>query len=129
MSSNLRSIGKKAFVNCYVESSKLNNQTSIDLSKYGLTIIDKEQEDGLLIKGDTAIACRASATAVNIPVEVSYIESRAFKNCKSIVSLTIPTSIMKIGDGAFEDCHIEKSHLINRSSFDLSKYGMKIINK
>ena len=60
---------------------------------------------------------------------VTAIGEKAFKGCKSLMSIFIPSSVLKIGDGAFEDCHIEKSHINNNTSFNLSKYGMKIINK
>ncbi len=105
------------------------NQKKNNMTLYGLNIVEKEQEDGLLLNGETVVACRPSATNVTIPVGVTDIEKKAFKGCKSLMSIFIPSSVLKIGEGAFDDCHIEKSHINNNTSFNLSKYGMKIINK
>jgi hypothetical protein len=59
----------------------------------------------------TGIGSRAfidcySLTSVTIPNSVTSIGSRAFDGCSSLTSVTIPSSVMHIGSGAFEDTGI-----------------------
>lgn len=53
--------------------------------------------------------CNKSATSVDIPAEieglpVTSIENFAFRDCTSLINVTIPDSITSIGRSAFEDC-------------------------
>lgn len=47
--------------------------------------------------------CR-SLTSVTIPSSVTKIGDFAFTDCTSLVNLTIPNSVTSIGEGAFEGC-------------------------
>jgi len=43
-------------------------------------------------------------TGITIPDSVTYIGTRAFKNCTGITSITIPNSVTYISDNAFDSC-------------------------
>ncbi len=57
----------------------------------------------------TITGCSKSAVSVDIPASiegypVTSIENAAFKNCKSLTSANIPSSVSSIGSYAFENC-------------------------
>ncbi len=60
--------------------------------------------DGTRIVGYTG-----TASVVSIPADAESIESDAFANCKSMVSLKIPKNVKVIGAGAFRGCDNLKS--------------------
>ena len=69
-----------------------------------ITTIDTEQEDGLLIKDDEVIGCRAWATSVTIPNKITSIGNFAFQDCSGLTSVTIPNNVKSIGELAFYNC-------------------------
>jgi len=80
---------------------------------FGANIVSNTYENGKgIIKFDgdvTSIGYRAfadctSLTSVTIPNRVTSIENYAFYNCTSLTSITIPDSVTSIGAGAFESC-------------------------
>ena len=80
---------------------------------FGANIVSNTYENGKgIIKFDgdvTSIGYRAfadctSLTSVTIPNRVTSIENYAFYNCSSLTSITIPDSVTSIGAGAFESC-------------------------
>ena len=48
--------------------------------------------------------CR-SLTSVTIPSSVTSIEANAFQNCYSLTSVTIPSSVTSIGSTVFQNCY------------------------
>ena len=54
--------------------------------------------------GDRAFSECSSLTSVTIPNSVTSIGVRAFAWCSSLTSVTIPNSVTSIGNGAFADC-------------------------
>lgn len=67
-----------------------------------------------------------NAEKIYIPEGVKEIESSAFERCSNLQSVTLPDSLVKIGDRAFIDCKIESLELpknlshIGRAAFNLS---------
>lgn len=98
------SIGADAFGGCYMMSSNIQNKSHHALSDYGLTVCDKEQEDGLMIKNNIVVFCRTWSKSVIIPNGVTGIEDEAFHTCSSLSSITIPASVKSIGERAFCNC-------------------------
>ena len=90
------------FEGCYMMADKFVNNSDCYCS---ITTIDTEQEDGLLIKGDEVIGCRAWATSVTIPNHVTSIGESAFQGCSRITSVKIPNSVTTINKCAFYECY------------------------
>ena len=66
----------------------------------------QEYVSGYLVSGiesDAFRDCR-SLTSINIPSSVTSIGDGAFLGCRSLTSINIPSSVTSIGESAFEDC-------------------------
>jgi hypothetical protein len=63
-----------------------------------------------------------SIISVTIPKTVVEIADRAFINCTSLSSVTIPDSVKKIGKGAFEGC-------TNLTSLTIPFIGRSLTNR
>ena len=42
---------------------------------------------------------------IELPVQISVIKRRAFKNCYELKEITLPPALLRIDDRAFEDCY------------------------
>jgi len=62
------------------------------------------QDLPVTIIGESAFRDCKSLTSIIIPSSVTYIEHDAFYGCSSLTSITIPSSVMSIGDRAFYGC-------------------------
>lgn len=104
--SSVTSIGSRnnSFGDCYFESDKFINNSSVSGYPWGATICDVIQEDGLCISGTTAINCRKNATNVVIPDSITSIKNNAFLYCTSLSSVTIGSGVNNIAGSTFEDC-------------------------
>ncbi len=65
----------------------------------------KERDDGTV----SISRCVTSAATLDIPSKlngktVAYIDDKAFNDCKSLKTITIPASVKGIGDSAFSGC-------------------------
>ena len=87
------------------------------LSIYDLEeiLVDKENtsfssENGVLYNANKSSLVRvpinSSITDLIVPESVIEIQNYALSNCKNIKSLVFPSSIQRIGVGAFEGCHL-----------------------
>ena len=103
--SSVTSIANTAvFINCYFESDKFINNSSVSGYPWGATICDVIQEDGLCISGTTAVNCRKNSTNVVIPDSVTTIKNTAFLYCTSLSSVTIGSGVNTIVGSTFKDC-------------------------
>ena len=96
--------GSDVFFNCYFESDKFVNNSSVSGYPWGATICDVIQDDGLCISGTTAVNCRKNATNVIILDSVTSIKNTAFRFCTSLSSVTIGSGVNTIVGSTFEDC-------------------------
>lgn len=62
--------------------------------------------------GEYAFRDCQSLTSVSIPSSVKSIKSFAFYNCSQVANITIPASVTSIGMGAFEGCATLSSMVI-----------------
>lgn len=61
-------------------------------------------EDGFLVSGGVLVAYRGSAPDVTIPKGVRVIAGEAFRDHREIETVTLPDSLLVVGEGAFEGC-------------------------
>ncbi|MBR5479140.1 MAG: leucine-rich repeat protein [Clostridia bacterium] len=103
------SIGAFAFNNC-TALKKVNipsTVTNIGKDAFGNTALyDSEEnwEDGILYFGTYLAAAKPDITVANIKAGTVFIAENAFKDCKALESVTIPSSVTSIGYSAFESC-------------------------
>ena len=88
--SNIVEIGCHAFSQCNLEFNVLDN----------IKYLGNENNPYILLfdVSDTNLSC------YNISSKTKIIYSYAFYNCKNIANLTIPDTVVQIGDDAFRDC-------------------------
>ena len=86
-------------------------------------------------KGVVAIgegALRGSrAFTVSLPEGLLLIDKEAFKGCSELVKINCPTTLIKIGEGAFSDCEkldlvLPKSIQIGENAFSNTAYTRRI---
>lgn len=111
MPQSVTSIEKHSFQGCYLQAENITNSSELDLTDYGLTIIDSDK-DGFCIRGNELVKFRDMdleyGASITIPEGVTSIGYGAFSGCEDLESVTIPDSVETIGDCAFEGVpHIE----------------------
>ena len=112
-------IGERAFEGCTGLTSITipNSVTKIGYSAFkgctGLKEIEVDadnkyysSEDGVLYNKEKTelICCPKGKTSITIPYSVTKIGERAFEGCTGLTSITIPNSVTKIGYSAFKGC-------------------------
>lgn len=121
---SVTSIASMAFLKCNaLKSINLpRSLASISDDSFDLCsaefIVDSENQqyssnNGILYNKEqtSLIKCPNSKTSVIIPESVEEIKSTAFYGC-SIVSVQLPSSLIKIGQGAFNQCNkLEKIYI------------------
>jgi hypothetical protein len=79
----------------------INNET--------LTIVGTGEMTGVC-----DLLCRDSITTILIGDGVTSIARAAFRNFRNLTSITLPNSVVFIGDKAFEDCPSPKNLFIDK---------------
>ena len=72
--------------------------------------------------GEDAFKNCKSLTSVTIPNSVTSIGSEAFYGCSSLTSVTIPNSVTSIGKDAFKNCYFAASAFVNNSTLTSDNY-------
>ena len=119
----------------YIEYTSTDGSTIIPYSSYafGATIIRNEYTDGkgyidfdapVTSIGERAFYECTSLTSITIPDSVTWIGYNAFSGCSSLASITIPDSVTAIGSGAFCGCGGELiiTSKIVEENYTLSNY-------
>ena len=75
--------------------------------------------------GERAFYDCSSLTSITIPNSVTSIGSSAFTNCSSLTSITIPNSVTSIGDDAFYGCSSLTSVTIPNSVTSIGDYAFE----
>ena len=75
--------------------------------------------------GERAFENCSSLTSVTIPDSVTSIGDNAFSSCSSLASVTIGDSVTSIGEHAFENCSSLTSVTIGNSVTSIGKYAFR----
>ncbi|MBR2010884.1 MAG: leucine-rich repeat domain-containing protein [Clostridia bacterium] len=123
--SQLQSIGEKAFIGC-------GNLTSITIPPsvtsigpwafYGCTGIS-QTENGVSYVDKWMIGCDTSVSDVILRADTVGIGGCAFYGCNGLTSVTLPSSVKSICEGAFFECNNLASVIIPTSVTSIGKYA------
>lgn len=104
---SVTSIEKHSFQGCYLQAENITNSSELDLTDYGLTIIDSDK-DRFCIRGNELVKFRDMdldyGASITIPEGVTSIGNFAFEDCIRMTNITIPEGVTSIGYGAFSGC-------------------------
>ena len=118
--SGVTKIGSSAFKNCglkevgiYIngdlETYLAKGHPNIDVEcgiKYYLN--DKEIKNVMIPSSVTSLGCYAfqnsSFTSISLPSSLAFVGDGAFKNCSSLASITFSSGLVSIGSSAFSGC-------------------------
>ena len=103
---SVTSIGNSAFSGCYFEKQKFINNTTLSESAnnyWGANIVES-REGGFVIKNGVLIKYLGKETSITIPNSVISIGENVFQNYTDLTSVTIPNSVKTISSGAFDGC-------------------------
>ena len=99
-----------------------SNKTSVTITGYdgGTNLVIPDKLDGLTVTaiGDGAFKNNKTISSVTIPSTVLSVGSEAFYGCTGMSSISIPNSVTNIGSSAFRGCvRLSSVTLPNRLTF------------
>lgn len=122
----------KKFMSLVVVLLSVNSVSAYDFEVDGVyyNVLSLSDLTAEITKGKTVYTFET----FSIPSEVTYmgrtlnitkIGDSAFKNCKSLVSVTIPKSVTNIGNNAFDGCSSITSITIPESVINIGNYAFR----
>lgn len=107
MPDSITNIGKYAFL----DTALLSNQ-STDMKYVGNWLVQGSYGENKLKEGTVGIADRAfnngiysvSVSGITMVSSLKYIGAEAFYDCESLKEVTLPKSIVSMGNGVFQNC-------------------------
>lgn len=103
--------------------NKLSGERYVYGTEGAITAVSIESEiggDSVTAIGEKAFYNCSSLVSVSLPNSIESIETRAFEECSSLSSVVLPDSIRSIGENAFSGC-VLTSITIPNSLTDLGK--------
>lgn len=126
-SSNVASIGSYAFHNCSGLTYFDLPESVTDIGYFAFSNCDKLTKS---ICNNTIFArLPISATSCEIAAGTKEIASAAFRKCTKLTAVTLPNSIVTIGESAFADCTELSSINIPASTKTIGEYAFKNCTK
>ena len=135
---SVTSIGDRAFVGCSSLTSVTIPSSVTSIGSYAfyycssLTSINVDSAnryycsiDGVLYNKDATelVCCPGGAKSMTIPSSVTRIGNYAFEYCSALISVTIPSSVTSIGEFAFYGCSGLTSITIPESVTSIGSYA------
>ena len=126
ISNSVTCIGDNAFEDCtFISENFVNHSILSDKDHWGATLVDGEEIDGLVIKGNTLIHGRPWLTNVIIPEMITTIGDRAFYNCILLSKISIPESVVSIGNSSFYRCRSLTSITLPKNIETIGAYAFE----
>lgn len=86
----------------------------LDKSPSHITLKDWKSDSKIIC--DSAFMNCKELLSIDIPEEVTTIESKAFQGCENLYAVYLPSSVTEIQDSAFDNCHNLKEVIFKKKN-------------
>ena len=122
---SVTSIGSSTFVGCYFEKQNFINNSCLDdeANNYWRANIVDSRENGIVVKDGILLKYTGDESSITIPNSVVSIGNSAFYGCSSLTSVTISNSVTSIENYAFDGCSGLTKVILNSNSIVSKTYA------